>query len=67
MEEKMLLKIEELEKKTDALFHSVETIRKYFLWSLIATLAFFLLPLIGLLIAIPYLLNTYSNLYSSLL
>ncbi|MEX0933464.1 MAG: hypothetical protein WDZ74_01790 [Candidatus Paceibacterota bacterium] len=67
MEEKILLKIEELEKKTDTLLRLVNTMRKYFLWSLIASLLFFLLPLIGLLIAIPYFLSTYGDLYGSLL
>jgi ABC-type transport system involved in multi-copper enzyme maturation permease subunit len=66
VEEKILLKIEELEKKTEMLLRSAEMMRKYFLWSLIATLLFFLIPLIGLLIAIPYLLSTYGNLYGAL-
>lgn len=67
MEETIIAKIEELEKKTDVLLRSVEMMRKYFLWSLIASLVFFLLPLIGLLIAIPYFLSTFGDLYSSLL
>lgn len=66
MEEAIIAKIEELEKKTDTLLRSVEMMRKYFLWSLIASLLFFILPLIGLLIAIPYFLNTYSSLFSAL-
>jgi hypothetical protein len=67
MEEAIIAKIEELEKKTDTLMQSVEKVRRYFLWSLIASLLFFLLPLIGLLIAIPYFLSTYGDLYGSLL
>lgn len=67
MEETLITKIEELEKKTDVLLRSVEVMRKYFLWSLIASLVFFLLPLLGLLIAIPYFLSTYGNALDSLL
>jgi hypothetical protein len=67
MEEAIIAKIEELEKKTDVIMRSVEKMRKYFLWSLIATLLFFFIPLIGLLIAIPYFLSTFGDIYGSLL
>jgi len=67
MEETLLQKIEELEKKVDEMRVSVERVRKYFLWSLIATLVFFLLPLIGLAIALPYFLSTFGSLYEGLL
>jgi uncharacterized membrane protein len=66
MEEKILLKIEELEKKTEQANASLEKIRRYFRWSLIITVAFFVLPLIGLLFAIPYFLNTFASIYGSL-
>lgn len=54
MEERIL----EIEKKVDAIYVSVEKTRKYFLWTLVLTLLFFFLPLIGLVFAIPFFLST---------
>lgn len=60
MDEIILKKLEEQEKKIDAVYVSVEKTRQYFLWTLILSLAFFLLPLIGILFAIPFFLDTLS-------
>lgn len=54
-------KIGELEKKIDLIFASVEKTRKYFLWTMIITIALFVLPLIGLVFAIPNFISTYSE------
>ena len=54
-------KIEELEKKIDALQHSIDRLNKIFLWTLIITVILFVLPLIGLLFAIPQFLSTYAG------
>ena len=61
MEEEILKKFEEADKKLDAIFRSAEKTRKYFLWTLIITLVLFFLPLIGLLFAIPQFINIYTN------
>ena len=61
MDEILLQKFEAQEKKIDAIFVSVEKTRKYFLWTLILSLAFFLLPIIGLLFAVPFFLSTLST------
>jgi len=61
MEEDILKKFEAQEKKMDEIYRSVEKMRKYFLWTLIVTVAMIVLPLIGLAIAIPQFLNVYSN------
>lgn len=53
-----------LEKKIDMMSVSVEKIRKYFLYSLIATIVFFVLPLLGLVFAVPMLMSTMTSLYS---
>ncbi len=45
----------------EKIFASVEKTRKMFLWTLILTLVTFVLPLIGLAIAIPYFINTYIS------
>lgn len=57
-------KLDLLEKKVDAVYVSTEKTRKYFLWTLIATLIAFVLPLFGLMFAIPSLISTYSDLSS---
>lgn len=53
-----------LEHKIDMMSVSVEKIRKYFLYSLIATIVFFVLPLIGLVFAVPMLMSTIGTMYS---
>ena len=59
---------EEIKKRLDAqdewlqkIFVSVEKTRKYFLWTMIITLAVVVLPLLGLLIAIPNFIDNYSS------
>ncbi len=44
-----------------AIYVSTEKTRKYFLWLLIGSAAMFLLPLLGLLAAIPSFLSVYSQ------
>ena len=43
----------------EKIFASVEKTRKMFLWTIVLSVITFLLPLLGLAIAIPYFLNTY--------
>lgn len=57
------LKIEELEKKIDKLQHSIDRLNKIFFWTLVITVVLFVLPLIGLIFAIPKFLSTYSDIY----
>ena len=66
MQPYIIQKLEEQQKKIDAIFVSVEKTRKYFLWTMIITIALFVLPLIGLLFAIPSFLNTYTTNISTL-
>ena len=54
-------KLEILNKKVDAIYESVEKTRKYFFWTMVITLAIIVLPLIGLLFAIPSFLSNYVN------
>jgi type IV secretory pathway component VirB8 len=53
-------KLAELEAKIDAIYISVEKTRKYFLTTLIISVVMFVLPLIGLALAIPVFLKTLS-------
>jgi hypothetical protein len=55
---------QELEAKLDAIYKSVEKTRKYFLWTLVATVVAFVLPLLGLIIIIPWFLRTLTSAYS---
>lgn len=50
-----------LEKKIDDMYTSFEKVRKYFIWSGIITLALIILPIIGLIFAVPSFLDTYSQ------
>lgn len=61
MEEELLKKIESQDKKLEDIYRSVEKTRKYFLWTLLLTGVCFVLPLIGLMIAIPQFLSIYSS------
>ena len=65
--DEILKKIEEQDKKIDAIYVSVEKTRKYFLWTLIITIATVVLPIIVLIILLPWLMNTLTSAYSGLL
>lgn len=63
MEQEILKKLEEQDKKIDLIYASVEKTRSYFLWTLIISVVFFILPLVGLAFAIPFFLSTLSSAY----
>ncbi|MCK5591332.1 MAG: hypothetical protein KAI72_05195 [Candidatus Pacebacteria bacterium] len=67
MEQDISARLEVLEKKIDHMYQSIEKIRKYFLVSTIITVVMFVLPLIVLIFAIPYIIHTFSGLYEGLL
>ena len=50
-----------IEEKLDLIFKSTEKTRKYFLWTLIATIVMFVLPLIVFTIFIPQIISVYTN------
>jgi hypothetical protein len=64
MEQEILRKIEMQDEKLERIYQSVEKTRRYFLWTLIATLVMFFLPLLGLVFAVPFLLSSLSAAYS---
>jgi hypothetical protein len=59
MEPNTSAKLEELEKKIDAIYISVEKTRKYYKWTMYITVALFILPLIGIAFAIPSFMTNY--------
>jgi len=63
MENELLEKMKKHDAKLDAVLMSVEKTRKYFLWTFYATLALFVLPLVGLMFTIPVLLSTLGSAY----
>ncbi len=65
MEPELTQRLAVLEEKVDKMYSSVEKLRKYFLWTGVITLALFILPLIGLALAIPSFLNTYAQIGNS--
>jgi len=62
MEQEILRKLEEIEKKLEENAKMVRQMRRYFFWTLIISVGVIVLPLIGLLFLIPQFINTYSNL-----
>ena len=65
--DEVLKKLEEQEKKIDAIYVSVEKTRKYFQWTLIITVVTIVLPVIILIVMIPWLMGTLSSAYGGLL
>ncbi|MEK7638532.1 MAG: hypothetical protein AAB388_00030 [Patescibacteria group bacterium] len=54
--------LEEQSKKIDAIYSSVEKTRRYFLIIMWISIAFVVLPAIGLIFAIPAFISTYASL-----
>lgn len=59
MDQDLSQKLSALETKVDAIYTSVEKTRKYFQWTMIITIVLFVLPLIGLVFAIPAFMSSY--------
>lgn len=64
--DEILEKIKEQENKLDAIYKSVERMRKYFLWTLIITVATIVIPLIALIIILPWFLKVITSAYSGI-
>ncbi len=59
MEPNTAAKLDELEKKIDAIYISTEKTRKMYMWTMYITIALFVLPLIGLVFALPSFMSSY--------
>ncbi len=66
MEQDLSGRIDVLEEKIDAIYRSVEKTRKYFLWTLIGSAVVFVLPLIGLVFALPSFFSYYGSIGSEI-
>lgn len=62
MDEELIKKIDNLEQKIDESTRQLTKLRRYFMWTLIISAAVVILPMIGLIIAIPQFLSTYQGL-----
>lgn len=54
-------KLEKISAKADAAYQASESVRKYFFWTGVITIALFVLPLIGLAVALPQFISAYST------
>ena len=54
-------KLDEIGEKADKAFRASESVRKYIFWTGVVTAALVVLPLIGLVFAIPQFMNNYVN------
>ncbi|MBU1203133.1 hypothetical protein KKH39_03805 [Patescibacteria group bacterium] len=67
MEKELQQKIEDLQSKVDQMYKLAMTVKKMFIWSMILSLLFFVIPLIILIFMLPSMINTISGAYSGLL
>ncbi|OGD68040.1 hypothetical protein A3E89_02735 [Candidatus Campbellbacteria bacterium RIFCSPHIGHO2_12_FULL_35_10] len=67
MDQELKNKIEELEKKVEAVYHSVEKIRKYFLLIFWVTLITFVVPLILMMFVVPMFMRNYLGSFQGLI
>lgn len=63
-DQEIFKKIEEISAKIDETQKTVQRLNNYFKWTAIITVALFVLPLLGLLFAIPSYLNTLNTITS---
>ena len=61
MEEETKKRLDEQDELLKKIYISTEKTRKYFLWTLIASLVVFILPLIGMIFVIPKFLSVYTT------
>ena len=59
-------KLDEINKKVEAVYVSVEKTRKYFKWTMIITIACLVIPLIALMFVIPSFMTNYVGQIQSL-
>lgn len=62
MEQEILRKLEEIEKKLEENIKIARQMRQYFFWTLVISLVVIVLPLIGLIFVLPQFISTYGNL-----
>ncbi|MFA5871634.1 MAG: hypothetical protein WC858_02820 [Parcubacteria group bacterium] len=61
MDQDLLDKLNQQNARIEQIYVSVEKTRKYFMWTLIATIVMFVLPLIALAFVIPFFLKSITS------
>jgi hypothetical protein len=54
-------KLEEISTKAVLAYQAAEKVRKYLVWTAVITVVLVVLPLIGLVFAIPFFINSYTT------
>jgi hypothetical protein len=54
-------RLDALEQKVDAAYKASETVRKYLFWTGVVSIAFVVIPAIGLIFVIPQLISSYTT------
>lgn len=67
MDQELEVRLTAQDEMLAKIYDSAERTRKYFLATMIMTLVFFLLPLVGLMFAVPFFLSTYTQAMEGLL
>ena len=57
----LLAKLDEISAKADKAYHAAETARKYLFWTGVVSIALVLIPLLGLMFAVPQFIDTYTT------
>jgi TM2 domain-containing membrane protein YozV len=57
----LLAKLEEISEKADKAYVAAEKVRTYLFWTGIVTIVLFVLPLIGLVFAVPNAIDSYTK------
>ncbi|MEK7515644.1 MAG: hypothetical protein AAB555_01775 [Patescibacteria group bacterium] len=57
----LLAKLDEIGAKADRAYVTAEKVRKYLFWTGVVTIVFIVLPLVGLLFAIPSFVGSYTT------
>jgi uncharacterized protein involved in cysteine biosynthesis len=59
IEQAILAQAQQNHELLEKVYRSTEKTRKMFVWTLVLTLIAFVLPMLGLMFAVPYFLSTY--------
>lgn len=62
MDSEIINRLNEQDKKLEAIYRSVQHVRRYLFWMLTISLVVVVLPLIGYIVIVPRLISIYSGL-----
>ena len=66
MDPELTSRLDRLEQKIDAAYEAAHKTERYLFWAFVASIVAFVLPLIGLLLAVPAFLSSYNSTINSL-